>query len=78
MIKINAKLTGSKEIGLIQSPKIISLFSGAGGLDLGFKAEGFDIALALDLEEAAIKTHKKNFKQTKSFPTGSSVPTKNH
>jgi DNA (cytosine-5)-methyltransferase 1 len=48
-------------------PKIISLFSGAGGLDLGFKNEGFKISLALDLEQAAIKTHKKNFKGTKSY-----------
>ena len=52
---------------MIQTPKIISLFSGAGGLDLGFKAEGFNITLALDLEQAAIKTHKKNFKQTESI-----------
>ena len=42
-------------------PKVISLFSGAGGMDLGFIQEGFNIALAIDLEEAAIKTHKRNF-----------------
>jgi DNA (cytosine-5)-methyltransferase 1 len=42
-------------------PQIISLFSGAGGMDLGFQQEGFDISIAIDLEESAISTHKKNF-----------------
>jgi DNA (cytosine-5)-methyltransferase 1 len=47
-----------------QLPKIISLFSGAGGLDLGFKQAGFAIAVAIDAAEAAVQTHKKNFPQT--------------
>lgn len=42
-------------------PKIISLFSGAGGLDWGFRKRGFEIAVAIDISEAAIRTHKKNF-----------------
>jgi DNA (cytosine-5)-methyltransferase 1 len=42
-------------------PQIISLFSGAGGLDLGFRERGFKIALAVDISAAAIKTHKRNF-----------------
>lgn len=50
-----------------QSTKIISLFCGAGGLDLGFKQEGFEIALAIDFEKSAISTHKKNFKNTESL-----------
>ena len=29
--------------------KIISLFSGAGGMDLGFKEAGFDCVLASDI-----------------------------
>jgi len=52
---------------LISKTQIISLFCGAGGLDLGFKQEGFRIALAIDLEAAAIKTHKRNFIKTPSF-----------
>lgn len=47
--------------------KIISLFCGAGGLDLGFKQEGFGVALAIDFEPSAIKTHKRNFKKTASL-----------
>lgn len=45
-------------------PKIVSLFSGAGGLDLGFKQAGFTIAVAIDADAAAICTHKKNFPRT--------------
>lgn len=47
-------------------PKIVSLFSGAGGLDLGFKEAGFTISVAIDVAEAAIRTHKKNFPRTKA------------
>lgn len=47
-------------------PKVVSLFSGAGGLDLGFKEVGFTVAVAIDAAAAAIRTHKKNFPRTKS------------
>ncbi|MBF6386586.1 DNA cytosine methyltransferase [Nocardia farcinica] len=43
-------------------PKIVSLFSGAGGLDLGFQRSGFPLAFAVDLSLAAIQTHRRNFK----------------
>jgi DNA (cytosine-5)-methyltransferase 1 len=42
-------------------PKIVSLFCGAGGLDLGFKEAGFTISVAIDAAAAAIRTHTKNF-----------------
>ncbi|MBI5648225.1 MAG: DNA cytosine methyltransferase [Ignavibacteriae bacterium] len=45
-------------------PKIVSLFSGAGGLDLGFRQQGFIIPLAIDFTAAAIKTHQRNFQET--------------
>jgi DNA (cytosine-5)-methyltransferase 1 len=48
-------------------PYIVSLFSGAGGLDLGFHQEGFSIPIAIDLSSAAIKTHKRNFASTTSI-----------
>lgn len=41
-------------------PNVVSLFSGAGALDLGFAQNGFDIAVAIDKSPAAIRTHKKN------------------
>lgn len=40
--------------------KIVSLFSGAGGLDLGFKLAGHEIIWANDLYEDAVKTYKIN------------------
>ena len=45
-------------------PKIVSLFSGAGGLDLGFQSSGFPLIFAVDLSTAAIQTHRRNFKGT--------------
>jgi DNA (cytosine-5)-methyltransferase 1 len=50
-----------------RSPKIVSLFCGAGGLDLGFKDEGFEIAVAIDYDSSAISSHKKNFQHTTSI-----------
>jgi DNA (cytosine-5)-methyltransferase 1 len=46
---------------------ILSLFSGAGGLDLGFKRAGFKVAMAIDIDNASIRTHRKNFPATKSI-----------
>lgn len=42
-------------------PKIVSLFSGAGGLDLGFQRADFPLRFAVDLSPAAIQTHRRNF-----------------
>lgn len=47
-------------------PKIVSLFAGAGGMDLGFKQAGFSISVAIDLAPAANRTHKKNFPRAKA------------
>jgi DNA (cytosine-5)-methyltransferase 1 len=44
--------------------KIIDLFSGCGGSALGFKQAGFEIKAAVDINEAASKTFKKNFPET--------------
>lgn len=50
-------------------PYILSLFCGPGGLDWGFMQEGFQVALALDISSAAIKTHKRNFKSGEAKQT---------
>jgi len=44
--------------------KIISLFSGCGGLDLGFSQAGFDICWANEFNEKVYKTHIHNFPNT--------------
>lgn len=41
---------------------IISLFSGAGGLDLGFEQVGFQPVIAYDMDPAAVKTYNYNRK----------------
>lgn len=40
--------------------KVVSLFSGAGGLDYGFKLAGHEIVWANDLYGDAVETYKKN------------------
>lgn len=40
--------------------KVVSLFSGAGGLDLGFKMAGHEIIWANDLYEDAVETYRHN------------------
>ncbi len=46
------------------SPKIASLFSGAGGLDLGFVNAGFPLAFAVDNSPTAVETDRHNFPRT--------------
>ncbi len=41
-------------------PKVISLFSGCGGLDLGFIRAGFEIVFANDIDKAACESYAKN------------------
>lgn len=40
--------------------KIISLFTGAGGLDLGFEAAGFDTAVAVEMDDRCVETLRLN------------------
>lgn len=44
----------------ISSPKLISLFSGCGGMDLGFKNAGFDIVFANDFDSDAQAVYSLN------------------
>lgn len=41
--------------------RLVSLFSGAGGMDKGFENAGFDIVWANDFDKDAVNTYKKNF-----------------
>lgn len=41
-------------------PKLVSLFCGAGGLDLGFINSGFDVVYAADYDLSAVQTYNRN------------------
>ena len=42
--------------------KVVDLFSGCGGMSLGFEKAGFDVVGAFDNWEAAVEIYKANFK----------------
>lgn len=42
------------------SPRIVDLFCGSGGLSLGFVQEGFSVSLANDIEDCCIETYAHN------------------
>lgn len=44
----------------INKYKVVSLFSGIGGFDLGFEYNGFNIIWANDFDKYAVETYKKN------------------
>ncbi|HOX41463.1 MAG TPA: DNA cytosine methyltransferase [bacterium] len=50
-----------KEDKNANKPKLLSLFSGCGGLDLGFEKAGYDVVWANDHEHWSCQTLKKNF-----------------
>ena len=45
---------------MADSLKAISLFTGAGGLDLGLHAAGFDVAVAIEMDPDAVHTLRSN------------------
>lgn len=49
-------------------PVGIDLFSGAGGLSLGFEQAGFDVAAAVEIDPVHCAVHKYNFPKTAVIP----------
>jgi DNA (cytosine-5)-methyltransferase 1 len=45
-------------------PKIVSIYSGVGGIDLGFEKAGFETVFASDIWERACESLKENFPKT--------------
>ncbi len=52
---------GIKWIDASDRPVAIDLFAGAGGLSYGLEAAGYHVALAVDFNDWALKTHAHNF-----------------
>src|SRR5437016_1802708 len=40
--------------------RLISLFSGCGGLDLGFRQAGFEVGAAYDVDPVALRSYARN------------------
>lgn len=57
------RLSGSPD----SRPVAIELFSGAGGMSLGFEAAGFDTLVAIDNNPMHVATHEWNFPLTRSL-----------
>ena len=53
-----------KELNESNKIKTVSLFSGAGGLDKGFKKAGFDIVWANEFDSSIWATFEYNFPKT--------------
>ena len=61
LIEGNNKLFDNQSMRLEnKTPKVVSLFSGAGGMDLGFIKSNFEVIWAVDNFEDAVETYKKN------------------
>jgi site-specific DNA-cytosine methylase len=45
-----------------KQPCFVSLFSGCGGLDMGFIQAGFNGVAAFDFDPTAVETYSRNFK----------------
>lgn len=43
-----------------EPPNVISLFSGAGGMDIGFENAGFNIAVAVEFDSSCCNTLRAN------------------
>ena len=55
---VERKLEGLRAGG---KPRVLDLFAGCGGLSLGFRAAGFEIAAAVENDPDAAKSHGTNF-----------------
>ena len=58
---LNMNNFSKSTVSLQCSPKVVSIFSGCGGLDLGFHLEGYETIWANDFSEWAVASFQKHF-----------------
>ncbi|MBK6895670.1 MAG: DNA cytosine methyltransferase [Alphaproteobacteria bacterium] len=56
-----------KKRSLKHKPVLLSLFCGAGGLDIGFEKKGFEVGLAFDIRPDSIASYNVNRKLSHAF-----------
>lgn len=61
------KSRGSMKINSKSRPTVMDLFSGVGGMSLGFEAGGFDVVVASELDPIHAAAHHFNFPMTKTI-----------
>ncbi len=61
MTKRACKLKKLDRLRSGQAPRVVDLFSGCGGLSLGFQRNGFEIAASVELDPLAAASHRLNF-----------------
>lgn len=57
-----------------KKPTVISLFSGAGGMDLGFEKAGYEIVFANDFFKEAVDTYNLNFSNESLYADIREIP----
>src|SRR6201995_1672664 len=65
LIPTNPMLAKMARLAASAKPRVLDLFSGCGGLSLGFQAAGFEIAAAVEIDPFAARSHALNFGTTK-------------
>lgn len=68
---INRKLKRFSDGG---APRVLDLFSGCGGLSLGFHKAGFQIVAGVELDPEAIRSHATNFHKDSGYYEQHCVP----
>lgn len=50
-----------QRLGESRAPRLLDLFSGCGGISLGFEAAGFEIVGGVEIDPLADDSHPRNF-----------------